>query len=415
MNSKALWEYLPGRLEELACNVSQEFDRRAGTISYKYDIPISGHLLINVDEMDSSKYSLNRNVSSRQRNWFFFNNNFYNPSFIYSLNSSLQLTPVCRHITHKSYDPNMILGPISVLMDESNNVLKDLSDAVLSTSSKNSSNSFRLNKQQYLSMKRNEHNESMLLSDGNDKAIIKLNRIASESFVSSGQRRKTYFQIDLKDNFVLDHIGVMGGYPSHIKPFTREKANKESYCQLARKKRQKFRGRKAAFVYILDGEVSNLGFLKKYEVYYRHIVTNNWEKFPNSLDGNNIHNIFIESRSSVKILARYLRIIPLEYNVSPDFRINFYGNKFQPTEAEKAKYGITIDTGNTSPENSKDMIIRYIITSPQHSQLRNDGTVANSRDYYYNILNSKFKKKNYICRQIEKDQELYYHDLYYLD
>lgn len=405
LNSEKLWNTIQSDLEHQAIKISKEFKPYDGVIVYHYDIPITGDMIISkldyfiTDPFHDLSILKKRNMM-QQKTWFYYNHQYYNPQFIYVLtySSSLitnYLTPLCSNIQCKENDTQMMLGMID--MDENQLELhyKKLRSAILSN---------KQHEHPYSTQRKALDQKICQLQQPEiPKKRYFLQRIAAEYIQLKLNSRHKYYQIDLKDNYHISIIGVLGAYPSYLKVFSVKETE-----ELPNKRRFRSgppRNHAAKSIYIYDNHVSTLSYLESYDVYYRHLTNDTWVRYPKTFEGNCYENMFTEVRSSLNVMTRYLRIIPKEYHHLPHFRVCIYGEALSSSNLISQE--TMKNTGNTVSTSNK--CVRYTLTPPS-PRYKSDGNVYGSKrdDYYWKHSDSKHRIKANFKQTIHEEMEEFY-------
>ena len=206
-----------------------------------------------------------------------------------------------------------------------------------------------------------EGREDPMLKLGYTDETKKMNRVARGVLSRHKRKERLHLEIDLGRVCVLDHIGTLGAYPKEIDTFPPYDPEK--------------RNTRVNWIYVVNSEY-HLSWVTKYIIHYRDIVTGKWVVYEHPLDGNN--DITTEVIHKISIMARYIRVIPLDFHHQKEMRVILYGEPWSNSSPAsslllKQKKRSKRIPGNTIPTAAEEtpeeiQTIRYAVhhKSPHH-------------------------------------------------
>lgn len=272
LKSRELLEELLTVLEDNTIKVVNEYRHSYCDTILHYDVPVIGHIMHQTLQNDEIGYQAERRnvkVSKRiNKDWLCWQGKYFDPTYIYSVQ-------YCPHSSNKWKIQAVCLSNTSAL-----------------------------------------YKEMTRLGPTDDG---QRNRIAFKEFYEK-KESQAYLDIDLGCLYELTHIGMMGGYPHHG---TRQfpDYNDLSFIKVNGVKRWKKNSR---FIYVTkDGH--ELSWVTDYHIAYRDLQTRKWRPYSN--DGvKGCYNLQDEVVSNISLIARYIRIIPIDAHNNKDMRVFLYGS-----------------------------------------------------------------------------------------
>ena len=341
LNSPEKWEEVEDHLKEKAIRTSQRFDRYLGMNVSEYDIPISGYLI----EANAVSYGTKKKKVKNEK-WFYWKGKYYDPEYLYQFHNSYQITKLCP-LKKGIKDLQLSLGRIDSKLTR------------IAARSFIASKSFNNRKKQNIFM--NNHQTS-------SKKAIKSNQ---------------YVEFDLGRIFELDHIGTLGGYPREITIFP-DYGYRYATTHVNPLNHSKPKDCKS-FIYVVKNS-NSLSWVKNYKLYYRDLLTGQWFLYDTTFTGND--DIQTEVRHSISIIARFVRVVPLEYHNMKEFRVALYGKPYRShTEAHIIGNGTNLIKQQRNYDQNDSVCkeirtVRYSITPAVSSSLILDG-FSNGNDVLY--------------------------------
>lgn len=342
-NRVDVWEEVEEILQETAVKIVSDYDRCENRTKTTYHVPVIGHILHPNTFMYSKKNKI-------EAHWFLWNGKYYDPSYVYYF--------------------------------------------VTSTTAVNASDASNLSELEQYQRTRSLKKVCPIVNGTDWQMVLgpidesKLNRIAAAPFRMTRRKREQSLEIDLKRVCNLTHIGTLGGYPINLKSFP-DYHNDIFYRNNHAYKGRGQKNRRYPQITIVEDE-RELSWVTRYKLEYRDTMTGKWFQYENSFVGN--HDVSTEQRHKISLIARYLRITPLEYRGRKSMRILIYG--------EGARQAI-------SSEEPEVKTICYTIT-PSSALWMNDngerGGGGCTCEYCLGLEDRKLKRK------MIADEIKYYHN-----
>jgi hypothetical protein len=365
--------------------------------------------------------------------WLCWNGKYYNPNYIYefiegsSAGNSGHLRPLCPYVARNADDPHMQLGPIvktkNALEDQENIVRnkhayqgnvgtgkseddeckKDRKNGTITLNKlaavayyepSITASEYHSRFYQYAT-NTNTSSNSSASSDSTSEKKKKKRRKSNKQITEAedemlGKGKEHYAEIELPSVSQISHIGLVGGYPQHLRFFpdrskreyndedvfaTRngeesDEANPKVHNHGRRNGAKRFRKRKSQrgrpHVPIIKHNIRDIAWVRQYRVFYRDVQSGKWVPYQqgNIFAGN--EDLSTEVQSEVSITARSLRIVPVSYHHAIAMRVMVYGTPL-PSSVPSASMSSSSIAGMNQ---EKIPTIQYSLSIPQRSPLR---------------------------------------------
>ena len=329
------WQTIQSLLETNAIHTTKEFSKGNDAVVTHYDVPITGHIIVPIQEVDENTRQRDRsrnNVKMQQLKigWVQYRGRFYDPSIIYKYAGKV-LLPLCpvnqsqslqRVNAAPEYDEDT--KKVKIIADEDD-------DCDYTFTAEESYHRYRR------SLERGKlappANKNYLLQrctfidpNGDGQSIYS----SSSANKKKSHHNKDYVEIDLHDVCDVTAIGLMGGYPKHTYPFPQydRRIHHGKYYSVP-----------------VMREDTHLAWVKAFNIQYRDHRDGKWYPYERTFPGNN--DVGTEVINKVTIRTRYLRLTAVEFERAKDMRVQVYGRSLRPIDESRKTI---VDSGAVKQE-----------------------------------------------------------------
>lgn len=367
--------FLQAKLEEVCVHKRREYRKYDGYIVCHYDVPIESYQqrvapqipfqnFIGNDECRRLRGREEAKTGINLQYWPYLNGKFWDPSYLYLIQSDGDSDPYMQHPQRVSFKP----------------LFPKIGSAL--------------------------YNDIYRLG-WTDGGLYRLNSCTVPGGRPNQKRKRGqtltdgYLEIDLKAICTISHIGTLGGYPnsykSHEYPSIYHQIDETTDCINATG-RKPF-GRRTLSISTVPK--SALDFVTQYTIEYQHPEGKVWFPLGKVFQGNvKVHE---EVLQKVAIRARHIRFRPLQLNGQLNFTVFLYGHS---TDGQRyADSLLNADVAQSVKRYGET--VRYTMTPSQFKPYRHDGCGhhGNGYDYSYGD-NTPWKRKEHIKRIIVEDRRL---------